>query len=201
MAIVKNIPNVLTFLRLGLIPIFVWLMVEGSSEAIFAATIIFIAAAITDYVDGLVARSFEAVSDFGKLLDPVADKILVMAALVMLVAQRSDDLGQPWVPGWMVVLILAREIWVTGIRAVAASNGNVIAAGNSGKLKSLLQMVAIVLLLQHDLVIYGSSGGSALTAQLPGEALLMLSIVFSYKGAFEYTWAALGDPSGSAKPR
>lgn len=197
--VVKNLPNILTFLRLGLIPIFVWLMAHGSKEAIFAATVIFIFAALTDYADGLIARKFHAVSDFGKLLDPVADKILVMAALVMLVAQRSDSLGEPWVPGWMVVLILAREIWVTGIRAVAATAGKVIAAGNAGKLKSFLQMVAIVLLLQHDLLLIGEKGSSGITAQLPGEALLMLSIVFSYKGAFEYTWAVLGTESNSVK--
>src|SRR5262245_55607250 len=124
----QNIPNILTFLRLALIPLFVVLMIDPNPELTHAATLVFIIAAFTDYLDGVLARKFSAVSEFGKLADPLADKILVMAALVMLVAQRSDVYGEPWVPGWMVVLILAREIWVTGLRAVAASRGVIVAA-------------------------------------------------------------------------
>src|SRR5262249_9731081 len=113
---VQRLPNYLTFFRLALVPVFVVLMLEPSEYMVFLAIIVFVVAAITDYVDGIIARSFGAVSDFGKLLDPLVDKILVMAALVMLVAQRSDVDGTPWVPGWMVVLVMARELWVTGLR-------------------------------------------------------------------------------------
>ncbi len=196
--VVKKIPNTLTFLRLGLIPVFVWLLNDPSPEMVIAATIVFIIAAITDYVDGLIARRYQAISDFGKLLDPVADKILVMAALVMLVSQRSDDSGVPWVPGWMVVMILARETWVTGLRAVAAAEGRIVPAGSAGKIKSLSQMVAIVFLLMHDHILF-SIGDSAIPAQLPGEALLMLSLVFSYWGAVEYTWEILGKSKSSTE--
>src|SRR5262245_57339044 len=137
---VQRLPNWLTFLRLGLIPVFVFLMVEPSRWMVDLAMIVFIVAAFTDYIDGIIARRYGAVSDFGKLLDPLADKILVMAALVMLASQRSDTYGEPWVPGWMVVMVLAREIWVTGLRAVASARGVVVAASTTGKFKSGLQM-------------------------------------------------------------
>lgn len=166
-------------------------MAQQTDETVAAATVVFIIAAFTDYIDGYVARAYSAVSDFGKLLDPVADKILVMSALVMLVSMRSEEFGHPWVPGWMVVLVLARETWVTGLRAVAASAGKVIPAGQAGKFKSFLQMLAIVLLLLNDYSIVDSDH-LIVSAQLLGEALLMLSIVFSYWGAIEYTWSVLG---------
>ncbi|MBX7138642.1 MAG: CDP-diacylglycerol--glycerol-3-phosphate 3-phosphatidyltransferase [Oligoflexia bacterium] len=182
---VKKLPNWLTFSRLILIPIFVILMHDPSRAEALLATIIFTLAAFTDYVDGHLARRYKAISDFGKLLDPVADKILVMSALVMLVAQRSDLDGEPWVRGWLVVLVLARETWVTGLRAVAAARGIIVPAGASGKMKSALQMIAIVLLLLHDLAI--NVGGVKITCQLIGSNLLLLSILFSYWGAWDYT--------------
>ena len=148
-SIIKFVPNGLTILRLMLIPVFVVLMREPTQSMVYWATGLFIFASFTDFIDGYIARKFGAVSDLGKLLDPLADKILVMAALVMLVAQKTDEFGEPWVQGWMVVFILAREIWVTGLRAVAAKDGVVVAASNAGKIKSALQMFAIVLLLLH----------------------------------------------------
>ena len=194
---IRNLPNTLTVLRLGLIPVFVLLMVEPTRLMINAAIVVFVAAALTDWADGLIARRYQLISDFGKLLDPVADKILVMSALVMLVAQRSDSFGEPWVPGWMVVLILAREIWVTGIRAVAASAGKVMAAGYAGKLKSVLQMAAIVALLLHDRLCC-ELGGWRITWQYVGLNLLLISIFISYWGAAEYTWEVFWPEDGKA---
>ncbi|NDC37952.1 MAG: CDP-diacylglycerol--glycerol-3-phosphate 3-phosphatidyltransferase [Proteobacteria bacterium] len=181
----KNVPNYLTLFRLGLVPIFVLLMVEPSEGMVLFAIAVFIIAAITDYVDGIIARSFGATSDFGKLLDPLVDKVLVMAALVMLATQRSDVDGAPWVPGWMVVLVLAREIWVTGLRAVAATQGLVVGAKAAGKVKSGFQMVAIVFLLLHSQEF--NFLGRMLTCQIVGLNLLFVSIIFSYWGAYEYT--------------
>src|SRR5438132_14053268 len=112
-SIVQKIPNWMTYLRLFLIPLFVFLMSDASAVSLLGATIVFIIAAITDYVDGFIARKYGAVSDFGKLLDPLADKILIMSALVMLSVQRSDIDGAPWIQGWLVVAILARDLWVT----------------------------------------------------------------------------------------
>ena len=154
------------------------------------ATVVFIFSAITDFLDGYLARRNGQVSDFGKLMDPIADKILVMAALVMLVAQRGLFNAEPWVPAWMVVMILAREIWINGVRSFAASQGIVVAAGNLGKIKSFAQMVAIPLLLLHDMVLVETT--YRFTAQFFGERLLLLSIVFSYWSAVEYTFAVFG---------
>lgn len=183
------VPNALTYLRLLLIPVFVVLLTNPSQTMIHLAVAVFIFAAITDYVDGYLARKLGAVTDLGKLLDPLADKILVMAALVMLVGQRADAYGEPWVPGWMVVLVLAREFWVTGIRAVAASKGIVMAAGNAGKWKSALQMIAIVMLLLHDLSY--PMFGYKITCQFIGVNLLMISLFLSYSGAIDYTLEVL----------
>jgi CDP-diacylglycerol--glycerol-3-phosphate 3-phosphatidyltransferase len=188
--LVQKIPNWLTLLRLGLIPFFVLLLIEPTPFMVKVATFVFIVAALTDLIDGYIARRFGAVSDVGKLLDPLADKILVTAALIMLVAQRSDFDGSPWVPAWMVVLVLAREIWVTGLRGIAASKGLVLAANATGKLKSGFQMVAIVLLLLHDTKL--RFFGFPLSCQTIGTNLLLLSLVLSYWGAVEYSMLVLG---------
>lgn len=132
-----NLPNKLTLLRIIAIPVFIVVLMRGYG---YAATVIFIAAALTDMLDGKIARKYDLVTNFGKLMDPLADKLLVMSALVCLV-----ELGS--VPGWMVIVILAREFAVTGLRQVAASEGIVIAAGTTGKIKTITQMIAIPLLL------------------------------------------------------
>lgn len=110
----------------------------------------------------------------------------------MLAAQPPDVSGQPWVPGWMVVLVLGRETWVTGMRAVAATRGSIVAASMIGKVKLVLQVVSVVLLLLHDLPI--GSGGYQCSAQAVGVKLLMFSIVISYWGALEYTREILALP-------
>ena len=182
----KKIPNWLTGLRLLLIPIFVLALSEPTRACLNVAAVIFILAAITDYADGIIARRYSAISDFGKLLDPLADKILVMAALVML-ASLHDSQGLSFVPAWMVIVVLAREFWITGIRAVAAKEGTVMAARAGGKVKSFLQMVAIVALLLHDYSV--SLLGFRFTAQYLGLNILLLSIVFSYISAIDYSLA------------
>lgn len=132
-----NLPNKLTLLRIIAIPVFIVVLMIGHR---YIATIIFIAAALTDMLDGHIARKYDLVTNFGKLMDPLADKLLVMSALVCLV-----ELGQA--AGWMVIVILAREFAVTGLRQVAAAEGIVIAAGITGKIKTITQMIAIPLLL------------------------------------------------------
>lgn len=191
---VTRIPNWLTLVRIIIIPLFVVLLVDPTPSSRRAATIIFVLAAITDYLDGVFARRLGAVSDLGKLLDPLADKILVCAALIMLVGMRDDKYGEPFIPAWLVVIILSREFWVTGLRGVAAVRGQVISAGSSGKLKSALQMVAIVLLLLSDPTV--SFGGRALSSHFVGINLLVLSVLFSVVGAYQYSVAVLlGDSS------
>lgn len=189
----RSLPNLLTISRLVLIPVFVWLMTDPTEQRVLAAAVVFVVASLTDLFDGYFARKWKVVSELGKLLDPLADKILVMAALVMLVAQRSDLTGDPWIPGWIVVLILAREIWVTGLRGIAASRGVIVAAASSGKLKSFLQMTAILFLLFHgqSIALLDYAAGRVIPCQLIGIGLILLSILFSYVGAIDYTWAVM----------
>lgn len=127
-------------LRIILIPVFIAVLMTGYY---YISAVIFIVAAATDALDGHIARKYNLITNFGKIMDPLADKLLVISALICLV-----ELGD--VAGWMVIVILAREFVVTGLRTVAAAEGVVIAAGWSGKLKTVLQMIAIpALLLQN----------------------------------------------------
>lgn len=190
----KRIPNWLTFLRLILIPVFVAVLIEPTRNSLNIAAIIFVFAALTDYADGYIARRYKAISDFGKLFDPLADKILVMAALVMLVSLRDDNC-ESFVPGWMVALILARELWITGLRAFAAKDGTIVAAKSGGKVKSALQMVAILALLLYDYSF--SILGYRVTAQFMGLNILIVSLAFSYLSAIDYSLAILMPQHGS----
>jgi len=127
-------------LRIIMIPLFIIVLMTGHY---YISAIIFILASATDAMDGHIARKYNLVTNFGKIMDPLADKMLVVSALVCLV-----ELGQ--VAGWMVIVILAREFTITGLRTVAAAQGVVIAAGWSGKVKTVLQMIAVpALLLQN----------------------------------------------------
>lgn len=140
----KNLPNQLTIARICAIPVFIIVLMMGHGVA---ATIIFIAAALTDMLDGKIARKYNLVTNFGKLMDPLADKLLTMSAFVCFV-----ELGD--VPAWMVIVILGREFIITGMRQVAAAEGIVIAAGWSGKIKTVCQMVAIPLIMLHNWPFY-----------------------------------------------
>jgi CDP-diacylglycerol--glycerol-3-phosphate 3-phosphatidyltransferase len=132
-----NLPNKLTIGRILIVPVFIAVLMTGHY---YISAIIFILASLTDMFDGMIARKYNLVTNFGKIMDPLADKILVVAALVCLV-QLGD------VAAWMVIVILAREFTVTGLRSVAAAQGVVIAAGMTGKIKTILQMIAIPALL------------------------------------------------------
>lgn len=199
----RSIPNVITIIRLFIVPFFVILLLNPNDFFRFLAAAIFLFAALTDFLDGVIARRWKAVSNFGKLLDPLADKLLVMSALVMMTAMKLDQYGLPcrpgnacllsnsWVPPWMVVLILARELWVTGIRAVAAEQGLVLAAGFGGKLKNVLQMTAIPLILIHDIELAIPFSATNTTCYIAGLYLLFFSLVVSYWSAVEYSFTVL----------
>ena len=135
-----NLPNKLTMGRIFAIPVFI---VVYLMDYRYAAAVIFILAALTDMLDGKIARKHNLVTNFGKLMDPLADKLLVMSALICL-AQTGD------VEGWMVIVILGREFIITGMRQVAAAQGIVIAAGTTGKIKTITQMIAIPLLIMEN---------------------------------------------------
>ena len=135
-----HLPNKLTLGRICAIPV---LIVALMMDQRVLATVLFIAAAFTDFFDGHIARKRGLVTNFGKLMDPLADKLLTMSAFICLV-----ELSQ--IPAWMVIIILGRELIITGMRQVAAAEGIVIAAGWSGKIKTVLQMVAIPVLLLNN---------------------------------------------------
>ena len=136
-----NLPNKLTLLRIILVPVFVALYLLGMY---IPALIVFVAASVTDHLDGKIARKRNLITNFGKIMDPLADKVLVYAAFCLFVQNGV-------IPGWMLIVILFREFAVAGIRTVAASEGIVIAAGISGKIKTVLQMIAVPLLIIESL--------------------------------------------------
>ena len=131
-----NLPNKLTIARIIAVPFFI---AAYYLEWHLVAFLIFIAASFTDMLDGKIARKYNLVTNFGKIMDPLADKVLVYSAFCLMVPDP--------VPGWMLIIILAREFLVAGVRTVAASEGIVIAAAMSGKIKTVLQMVAVCMLL------------------------------------------------------
>ncbi|TGB04737.1 CDP-diacylglycerol--glycerol-3-phosphate 3-phosphatidyltransferase [Halobacillus salinus] len=150
-----NLPNKITLSRIMLIPIFILLMSVpfewGAYEmgerdlpiSHLVGALIFIIASTTDWIDGQIARKYNLVTNLGKFLDPLADKLLVSAALILLV-----EIGLA--PAWVVIVIISREFAVTGLRLVAAGEGTVLAASQMGKLKTTLQILAISLLLLHN---------------------------------------------------
>ncbi|WP_314591624.1 CDP-diacylglycerol--glycerol-3-phosphate 3-phosphatidyltransferase [Paenibacillus terrigena] len=182
-----NLANKITIARIGLIPLFmlalqhypVW-MVErmpflsqvnlyGSGLAVF----IFLLASTTDKLDGYIARKYNQVTPLGKLLDPLADKLLISAALLMMVEQRM-------IPAWMAVLIIGREAVITGIRVLAAARGVALAADKHGKLKMVLQVVAIAAILLKNYPF-------AWITSLPVDFMLMLlAVVLTIYSGYKY---------------
>jgi CDP-diacylglycerol--glycerol-3-phosphate 3-phosphatidyltransferase/cardiolipin synthase len=132
-----NLPNKLTMARMIAVPFFIAFFLLGNYPV---ALVLFIAASATDYLDGHIARSRNLVTNFGKIMDPLADKILVYSALCLFIETGT-------IKAWMLIIILAREFIVAGMRTVAASEGRVLAAGMSGKIKTVLQMIAVIVMM------------------------------------------------------
>ncbi|MDR1796714.1 MAG: CDP-diacylglycerol--glycerol-3-phosphate 3-phosphatidyltransferase [Clostridiales Family XIII bacterium] len=189
-----NLPNRLTVLRMALVPVFLVLFylgrqeeaVAGLPQAAYAAgaLLVFGAASLTDMLDGKIARARGLITNFGKLMDPLADKVLTTAAFVCFV-----DVG--YMPAWMLIVVLAREFAITGLRGVAASEGVVIAAGFTGKLKTVLQMAAILLILLENALMAIPGMPVALLYFLSMMSLLLLwaAIVMTVWSGIEYLWA------------
>jgi CDP-diacylglycerol--glycerol-3-phosphate 3-phosphatidyltransferase len=138
-------PNLLTLTRILTVPVLVALLLFPQPAPSAAAAAVFFAASITDFLDGYIARNYGSGSTIGKFLDPLADKLVVTAALIML----SGMARTPRIPAWIVVVLVSREILVTGLRAVAAAEGRIIAAEELGKYKMVLQVMAVQGLLIH----------------------------------------------------
>lgn len=160
-----NLPNKLTILRVIMIPFFVVFMYLDFAAAKWIVLGIFIAAAITDTLDGQIARRCNLVTTFGKFMDPLADKLLVCSAMIALVDQGR-------IPAWIVIIIIAREFIISGFRLIAAEKGVVIAAGIWGKLKTVVQMVMVCFLI-------GNLGGKVIFVieQVLIYAALVLTII------------------------
>ncbi|MFV0341314.1 MAG: CDP-diacylglycerol--glycerol-3-phosphate 3-phosphatidyltransferase [Anaerocolumna sp.] len=138
-----NLPNKITIARVFMIPIFlVVFLVPGIPQANYIAAAIFIIACLTDALDGYLARKYHLVTNFGKFADPLADKLLVSAALICFVELKL-------VPAWIIIIIISREFIISGFRLVASDNGVVIAASNLAKLKTTAQMIMSILLILH----------------------------------------------------
>lgn len=177
-----NIPNALTFGRILMIPLCLWFLDKDTPTSGFWAAIVFTVAALTDVLDGYLARKLDVVSVLGKLTDPLADKLIVMASLVWMV-----PMGR--IPAWIVVVLLAREFSVTALRSVAASEGVIIQAGQEGKTKTALQMIGIIALLAgypyHLRLFYVIDLGVVDLAKV-GQILILGSLVFSVASMAQY---------------
>jgi len=187
-----SLPNLLTMVRVAAIPALVWLLSDSSREAGLVAFGVFFVASWTDFFDGLLARRYGLVTALGKLLDPLADKLLVVSALIMLAMMDRS----PGIPAWLVVIIIGRELSVTGLRAIAAAEGLVMAAEASGKLKMILQAVAVHALILH----YDYLGIDLYTV---GMVLLLLSTVvglWSAAGYYLRVFRTLADKAGGTGP-
>lgn len=134
-----NLPNKLTLMRIILIPVFMIVLYWGFPGANYVALIIFIIASLTDWLDGKIARSRNLITDFGKFADPLADKMLVTAAMLWFVENHQ-------MPAWALLIVICREFAVSGLRMIASDKGRVIAAGWSGKVKTASTMVCIILM-------------------------------------------------------
>ena len=182
-----NIPNRITISRILLIPVFMVLMLvdfNWGEMTLFGATmpvshfvgaLVFIFASLTDWVDGFYARKYNLVTTFGKFLDPLADKLLVSAALIILV-----ELG--FAASWIVIIIISREFAVTGLRLVLAGEGEVVAAGGLGKVKTTAQILAISSLLLYNTIF--------ILANIPfGDIMLYIALIFTVWSGWDYFYA------------
>ena len=174
-----NLPNSLTLSRILLIPVFVWLFSSPTVERTFAAAVVFVTAALTDLLDGYVARRRGEITNLGKLLDPVADKLLVAAGLVLLVQFQRVEV-------WLVIAIIAREIIVTGARAVAAREGFVVSADSLGKVKVVCQIIGIIALILEEVLVV-----PLLSLHMLGTWLLWAALFFAVVSGTRYIIAVL----------
>ena len=180
-----NLPNKLTVMRVVMVPFFVAFMLIGAIPYNYLwALLVFAAASITDMLDGKIARKYNLITNFGKFLDPLADKILVASALICFV-----QLG--WCSAWVTALILAREFVVSGVRLVAASSDKkvVIAAGMLGKMKTAMTMVAIcVIIFMWILVKYGAITPEGFPIQLISDILMYIASALTVASGVQYLY-------------
>lgn len=169
-----NLPNKITMIRVILIPFFIVFMMLSATWAKWAALGIFVVASLTDFVDGQMARRMNLVTDFGKFMDPLADKMLVAAAMILFV-----EIGK--IPAWIVIVIMSREFIISGFRMLAAEKGIVIAAGWLGKIKTAETMVMLVVLLVFYAL--GVQGGAFFIIE---QILIYLALLLTIISMIDY---------------
>jgi len=167
-----NISNALTVSRIVVVPIIALLLIHDSVITSVAAAVLFVAATITDYLDGYFARKLHIESDLGKLLDPLADKLLIATVMILLI-----PLGR--ISAWIVAVVIARELAVTGLRSMASERSIIIAANWLGKYKTAFQCAAVIPLLVHYPIL-------GLQFQLAGEFFLWIALFFTLWSGFDY---------------
>lgn len=171
----RGLPNLLTFLRILAIPLVGWLLTYTGPRQAWIAMFVYLAASLTDFLDGWIARRYGLVTTLGKLLDPLADKLLVISTLLMLAVMHRE----PGIPGWILVVIVGREFAVTGLRSIAAAEGIVLSADATGKAKMLLQTVGV-----HFLIVHYTYLG--ISCHMVGMVLLTLAAVVGVWSAVRY---------------
>ncbi|HOW34845.1 MAG TPA: CDP-diacylglycerol--glycerol-3-phosphate 3-phosphatidyltransferase [Candidatus Omnitrophota bacterium] len=182
-----NLPNKLTISRFILTFVFVFLISQNGLVPVVAAAIVFILASLTDYYDGYLAKKYNMVSDFGRLMDPIADKFLILAAFLAFVRMHLVD-------DWMVVLILGREIVVTGLRVFALTKGKVLAAEKAGKHKTISQIVAIFSILGFIVFREVLTSLSQWSGQIEMwwrtgiQVLMLITLVLTLTSGIYYLW-------------
>ena len=182
-----TLPNKLTMFRIILIPLMVVVAYVPFFTSIKVGCItlanlinvcIFALASATDFLDGYIARKYNLVTTFGKFADPLADKLLVVSAMVILCTQLTGKDNEWFIPGWVIIVILCREFIVSGIRLVAVERGNVIAAGFLGKLKTATTMFALIFLFLYEIPVLGYIGAG----------MMYLALLFTILSGIEYFW-------------
>ena len=179
---VVNIANALTVVRLVLVPVFIVMVLRGNDMGMLVATLVFTVAALTDKLDGYLARRLNLITNFGKLADPIADKALTMSALVLL-----SCLGQLW--WWVTIVIIVRELGITFMRMAMVRKGAVMAASKGGKLKTTLQMVAIVGLLMPWQMFLSDAIASGLIAT--ALCIMMVALLVTVVTGVDYLQQAI----------
>ena len=179
---VVNIANALTVVRLVLVPVFIVMVLRGNDMGMLVATVVFTVAALTDKLDGYLARRLNLITNFGKLADPIADKALTMSALVLL-----SYLGQLW--WWVTIVIIVRELGITFMRMAMVRKGAVMAASKGGKLKTTLQMVAIVGLLMPWQMFLSDAIASGLIAT--ALCIMMVALLVTVVTGVDYVQQAI----------
>lgn len=189
-----NLPNKLTLARLIMVPVFVVLLLGDSPLWHSLAYIVFTVAVITDYYDGKIARDRHLITNFGKLFDPLADKVLMTSAFIMCM-----ELESLYVPGWAVISVIAREFLVTGARALGVTGGEVIAANNWGKAKTVVQMVYIFTFLFFAIVVpivtanFGVQWAAIVLGYASYWGMVIVAVVTVYSGIYfaKVNWRSL----------